>query len=96
MIRVELLGRMVKDVEVTFSKEGKAIAKFTLAVNEGKDNTSFHNITMFGKPAETIAEYVKKGQMVFIHDATLRNSSYEKDGQKVYRTDIIAFGFKFC
>ena len=96
MIRVELLGRMVKDVEVTFSKEGKAIAKFTLAVNEGKDNTSFHNITMFGKPAETIAEYVKKGQMVLIHDATLRNSSYEKDGQKVYRTDIIAFGFKFC
>ena len=96
MLRVEILGRMVKDAEVSFSKDGKAIAKFTLAVQENKDKASFHNITMFGKPAETLAQYVKKGQMVFINDATIRNSSYEKDGNTIYRSDIIAFGFKFC
>lgn len=96
MLRVEILGRLVKDVEISFSKEGKTIAKFTIAVQEAKDKASFHNVTMFGKVAETFAEFNKKGDMVFIHDATISNSVYEKEGQKIYRSDIIAFGFKFC
>ena len=96
MLRVEILGRLVKDVELSFSKEGKAIAKFTIAVQESKDRASFHNVTMFGKVAETFTTYNKKGDMVFIHDATISNSVYEKEGQKIYRSDIIGFGFKFC
>ena len=96
MIRVEILGRLVKENEVKFLPNGTAMIKNTIAVNEGKDKTSFHDITMFGKVAETFAEYTKKGQMVFINDATIRNSSYEKDGEKRYTSDIIAFSFKFC
>lgn len=97
MIRLEILGRLVKEGELVMSKEGKSIYKFTLAVNEGKEKTSFHDITAFGKTAETIANHVKKGQMVFINDATLVNGKYEnKEGNTIYTKEIIAFGFKFC
>lgn len=96
MIKLEILGRLVKEETLTFSFEGKAIYKFTLAVNETKDKTSFHQITAFGKTAETIANHVKKGQMILVHDATLVNGMYEKEGTKIYTKEIIAFGFKFC
>lgn len=98
MIRVELLGRLVRDVELTFAKgKGMAIAKFTVAVQESKEVASFHDVTMFGKVAETFAEFHKKGDMVFLHDATIKNSVYEdKNGNNIYRKDIIANGFRFC
>lgn len=97
MIRVEILGRLTKDVEIKFgAKTGNSVAKFTLAVNEGKDKTSFHDITAFGKTAELLQQHTKKGQMIFIDNATINNGSYEKDGVKHYTKDIIAISFKFC
>lgn len=98
MLRVEILGRLTKDPEVKFAQgSGKAVCKFTLAVNEGKDQSSFHDITTFGKTAELIGQHCKKGQMIFIDNATINNNKYDdKDGITRYTKDIIAFSFKFC
>ena len=96
MIRLEVLGRLTKDVEVRISEKGMAIARFTIAVNEGKDKTSFHDFTAFGKVAETLANHTKKGQMIFVDNATINNNQYEKDGVKHYTKELIAYSFRFC
>ena len=63
MNQVNLLGRLTKDPELKYGASGTAFCKFTLAVNRAfkKDEVDFINCTAFGKAAETIAEYVRKG-----------------------------------
>ena len=97
MFRIECLGRLVKEVELSFSKgKGLAIARFTIAINESKDKVVYHNFTAFGKAAEILANHGTKGKMIFIEDATIVNSSYEKNGEKVYTKDLVVKTFKFC
>lgn len=96
MIRLEVLGRLTKDVETIIGKDGRAIAKFTLAVNEGKDRTSFHDFTAFGRVAEVLTDHVKKGQMIFVNEGYIKNDVYEKEGKKVYSKNLICNSFKFC
>ena len=96
MIRLEMLGRLTKDPETRITDKGMAVTKITIAVNEGKDKTSFHDFTAFGKVAETLANHTKKGQMIFIDNATINNNSYEKDGVKHYTKELIVYSFRFC
>lgn len=95
--KVTLVGRLVRDPELRYTPGGKAVANFTIAVDRGfgKDRDSgestadFIRITTWDKQAETVGNLLKKGRLVLV-DGSIRTGSYEKDGQKVYTTEIHA------
>jgi len=96
--KVILLGRLGKDPDMRYTPSGTAVANFSLATNsaikdsEGNwtDKTEWHNIVAFGRTAEIAGEYLKKGKQVFI-DGRLQTSSWEdQNGQKRYKTEIVA------
>lgn len=99
MNNVSLLGRLVKDIELRFGAgSGKAVAKFTLAVNRKfkKDETDFINCIAFGKTAEIMAQYSTKGSQIAIV-GSIRTGSYEaQDCTRRYTTDIVVDSFDFC
>lgn len=92
--RVILLGRIGKDAESKFTAGGMGVATFSVATNyrkkEGdgwKDLTEWTDIVLF--KAENVAPYLKKGTQVYI-EGRLQTRNYEKDGRKVYKTEVIA------
>ena len=96
MNKAVILGRLTKEPELRFSGE-IAVCKFTLAVNREfkKDETDFINCVAFGKRAETISQYVTKGQQLCVH-GSIRTGSYDaQDGTKRYTTDINVDSFTF-
>lgn len=97
MNKVILAGRLGKDPEQTQTPSGLVISKFSLATTDSRkdhrsgewvDITEWHNCVAFGKTAEYINNYVRKGRLVAI-EGKLRISTWEKDGIKRYKTDII-------
>ncbi|MBS6556135.1 MAG: single-stranded DNA-binding protein [Clostridium sp.] len=97
MNNVSLLGRCVADPELTYTAgNGTAVCKFRLAVNRiKKGEVDFIPCVAFGKAAETIATYVKKGNQ-FAVTGKIQTGSYEaQDGSKRYTTDVIVTGFDF-
>jgi single-strand DNA-binding protein len=89
------IGNLVKDVEVQTSKAGKAFMNNTLAVSRIDKSTDYLNITAFGKTAEVIGKYFSKGSRIGI-EAHAQQSSYEKDGHKVYQITFIVDSIDFC
>jgi len=96
--KVILLGNLGKDPEIKFLPSGQAVANFGLATTERykdkagewQDKTEWHNITAYGRQAEIIRDYVKKGHKLFIEGRLTTRSWDDKDtGKKVYRTEII-------
>ena len=84
------LGRITHKIELRYTTSNKAIAKVTLAVNNGKDDTSFIPITFFDKMAENVSKYCDKGTMIAVH-AIVRNCNWEgKDGKKHYDYNFVA------
>lgn len=96
-----MTGRLTKDPEIRYNNEGKAIARFSLAVDRGyKDSngnylTDFFNMVAFGGTAEFIEKYIHKGVKILV-EGRLQNNNYEKDGKKVYSDQIIADKVEFC
>ena len=94
MNKVILMGRLTKDPETKTAQSGVTITTFTLAVNrkftkEGEEKQAdFIFCKAFGKTAEFCNNYYKKGQQVTIC-GRIQTGSYDKDGQKVYTTDVI-------
>lgn len=93
---VTIVGRMTRDPEARALPSGSQVANFSVATSrtwkqegEKKEETEFHNVVAFGKLAEIINQYLKKGQLVMIQ-GRLKTSSWEKDGAKKYKTEIIA------
>ena len=96
MNKVILMGRLTRDVEM-FGQKSK-VARFTLAVdrNYGEDETDFFNCVSFGKQAEFVEKYLKKGIKVLI-TGRLQNNNYEdKQGNKNTSTQIITEEVDFC
>lgn len=97
---VVISGNLTKDPEVKYGQNQLAIAKFTVAVNRiprgGEDaGADFIRVTAFGKQAEIIERYLRKGSKVGV-EGRIETGSYEnKDGQKVYTTDVIANRVEF-
>ena len=87
MNNVSLVGRFVRDLELKYSKDGKAMLKSSVAVNRSKDITDFINIVAFGKTAELISEYHKKGDLIGI-SGSIWTGNYEKEGQKIYTFEV--------
>ena len=96
MNRVVLVGRLVRDPDVRALNDGKTVSKFTVAVDRrfknknGEKEADFIPVVVFGKPAEFVAEYVKKGNMVSVAGRITTGSYDNKEGKKVYTTEITA------
>lgn len=104
MNKVVLMGRLTRDPEVRHSQgqEPMAIARFNLAVDrrrkaaEGQQNADFISCVAFGKGAEALGKYVSKGGKICI-DGHIQTGSYtNRDGQKVYTTDVIVDNWEFA
>lgn len=99
---VQVCGRITKKLEVRSTQGGSKVCSFSVATNrtwkneqgEKQEETEFHNIVAWGKAAETIAQWFDKGDEIYIM-GRLRTSSWEKDGIKKYRTDIVMERFEF-
>lgn len=99
MNNVNLIGNLTKDPELKYTsgQSQTAIARFTVAVNEGygdQQRTNFIPITVFGKQAESCETYLKKGSKVGV-SGRIQTGSYDKEGQTVYTTDVIASRVEF-
>ena len=92
---VQLIGRLGNDPEVRTFESGKKMANFSLATNETFFNnkgekvtdTQWHNIVVWGKKADIVENYLKKGSEIAV-EGKLINRSYEKEGEKKYITEI--------
>ncbi len=100
--KVFLYGNLTRDPEMRALPSGAQVANFGLATNrvykdkEGqkKEATEFHNIVAFGRQAEVIGQYLKKGRPVFI-EGRIQTRSWETEGKKNYRTEIVVDSFQF-
>ena len=93
---VILTGRLTKEPELKYGASGTAYCKFTLAVNRMKkdDPADFIFCSAFGKTAELIAEYVKKGNNLGVQ-GRLQQDTYEKDGEKISKTGVTVDKIEF-
>lgn len=100
--KVIVIGNLGRDPELSYSQNGTARAKFSVATSErfkdregaDREETEWHNIVVFGKTAENVAKYLTKGRSAYV-EGKLKTRTYEKDGQKHYMTEIIAFSVVF-
>ena len=84
MNKIELIGRIIKDPETRYTKEGKGVSTFTIAVNNTKEDTTFVKITTFSGTSDLIEKYAKKGTLIYV-DGIIKNNNYEdKEGHKHY------------
>lgn len=97
-----IVGNLIKDPEIRALPSGGNVTSFTVATNrvwkdasgEKKEGVDFHNIVVFGKQAESCAQYLKKGSSALI-DGRMQTRSWETDGVKKYRTEIVADNVQF-
>lgn len=95
--KVLLLGNLGADPELRVTPGGQAVLKLRLATTESyldksntrQERTEWHRITIWGKRGEALAKFLTKGDRIFI-EGRIQTSSYEKNGEKRYSTDIIA------
>lgn len=90
MNRVFLSGRLTADVELKTSSSGKSYGRFSLAVDRfGKDaGADFINCTAFGRTAEVISQYTRKGDKL-VASGRIQTGSYEREGRKVSTVDVV-------
>jgi len=100
MNKAILIGRLVKNPELTKTNTDLSVCKFTLAINrnfkdkDGNEQTDFIPIVAWRKQAENCAKYLKKGSQCAV-TGTIQTRSYDKDGEKRYITEIVADNVEF-
>lgn len=96
--KVILIGNLGRDPETRYTQGGAPVTNFSVATSEAwkdkstgqqQDRTEWHNVVCFSRLAEIAGEYLKRGSKVYI-EGSLRTSNWEKDGQKHYKTEVIA------
>lgn len=101
MNKIILVGRLTRDPELKYSQNGKAVTKFTLAIDRqfknqnGQKEADFINCVAFEKRAEVIANYVQKGHKLGVIGRIQTGSYTNQDGQKVYTTDVMVDEIEF-
>lgn len=102
--KVFLYGNLTRDPELKALPGGSQVVNFGLATNrtfkdksgQKQESTEFHNIVAFGRTAEVIAQYCKKGRPIYVEGRiTTRSWEGKEDGKKQYRTEIIVENFQF-
>ncbi len=95
--KVILLGNLGADPELRSTQGGQSVLRLRLATTERymdqnkewKERTEWHSVTVWGKRGEALSRILTKGSTIYV-EGGLRTSSYEKDGNKVYKTEIVA------
>ena len=96
--KVILIGNLGRDPETRYAQNGGAVTNFSVATSdswrdktsgENQERTEWHNVVCFARLAEIAGEYLRKGSKVYI-EGSLRTSSWEQDGQKRYKTEVMA------
>jgi single-strand DNA-binding protein len=101
--KVILIGNLGKDPELRYTPSGQPVASFSLATSERwndkngqrQERTEWHNIVVWGKLAELSNQYLKKGRSAYIEGRIQTRSWDDKDGNKKYRTEIVATQLQF-
>ena len=88
------IGRIATEIEIRYTKDGTAVANFSLALDNYGDKTSFVDVTCWRKLAENVAEYMEKGRQIGV-SGELVQDKWEKDGQKRSKIKINARNVKF-
>lgn len=96
MNKIQLIGRLTKDLELRYTNSGVAVANGTIAVSRRKkDETDFINILVWDKIAENTTKYCGKGSQIAI-SGRLQVSSYDNnDGKRVYKTEVVCEEVEF-
>lgn len=97
-----IYGNLTRDPELKSLPSGTQVTTFSIATNrvwkdkEGakQESPEFHNIVVFGRQAETVAQYLKKGSSALV-EGRMQTRSWESDGVKKYRTEIVADRVQF-
>jgi single-strand DNA-binding protein len=97
-----LYGNLTRDPEMKALPSGQQVANFSIATNRvykdrdgaKKEQVEYHNIVAFGRQAELIGQYMKKGRPIFV-EGRIQTRSWETDGKKNYRTEIVVENFQF-
>ena len=93
-------GNLTKAVEIRYTASGLAIANFTLAIRrdtknkDGEYETDFINCVAYNNTADLVSKYLDKGDKLTV-EGRIQTGSYEKDGKKVYTTDIVVDKVEF-
>lgn len=95
--KVIIYGNITRDPELKALPSGQNVCSFSVATNrtykdrDGKkqEQTDFHNIVCFGRTADNVGQYMRKGSGIYV-EGRLQTRSWEKDGEKKYRTEIVA------
>ena len=98
-----IFGNLTRDPELRSLPSGQAVANFAVATNSQwrdkdgnkKENTEFHNVVTFGKQAELVSQYLRKGGSVFVEGRLQTRSWDDASGAKKYRTEIVADKIQF-
>ena len=98
MNKCTLLGRTTKDPDISFTPDGLCVARFSLAVTRRykKDEADFINCVCFGKLAEIFQKFVKKGDKICVAGRIQAGSYNNREGKKVYTTDIVVEDLDMC
>lgn len=96
--KVFILGNLVADPEARMTPSGTAVANFRVATNrvfkdktgQRQEQAEFHNVVAWGRQAEIVREYLKRGRLVFVEGRLQTRSWDGQDGQKKWKTEIIA------
>ncbi len=97
-----IYGNLTRDPELKALPSGMSVCSMSIATNrvyndrDGKkqESTDYHNVVVFGKQAENSAKYLSKGNGVYV-EGRIQTRSWDKDGQKQYRTEIVADRVQF-
>lgn len=97
-----IIGNITRDPELKSLPSGIQVTSFSVATNRvwkdkngaKQESTDYHNIVVFGKQAETVAQYMKKGSNILV-EGRMQTRSWESDGKKMYRTEIVADRVQF-
>ena len=95
--KVILVGNLGKDAEVRVTPGGQSVASFSIATTENwtskegekKEQTEWHRIVLWGKPADSLQPYLVKGKQIYL-EGRLQTRQWEKEGQKHYTTEVKA------
>ena len=98
-----IIGNVTRDPEMKALPSGAKVTSLSIATNRvwkdqagmKKEQTDFHNVVVFGRQAETVAQYIKKGSSLMVEGRIQTRSWDDKDGKKNYRTEIVADRVQF-
>lgn len=101
--KVILIGNLGQDPEVRYSPSGQAVCNLSIATNEAwtdkngqkQEKTEWHRVVVFGKLAELVGQYLKKGRQAYLEGKLQTRQWQDKDGQTRYTTEVVAQTIQF-